>query len=139
MTYRLSQASFDKLQGVHPDLVKVCLKAIELTSVDFRITQGVRTLAEQKMIYAQGRTRPGKIVTWTLKSRHIGGFAIDFVAMPDSKNISWDEKYYPFIGEAFKLASRMLNIPIVWGGDFKKNKDYPHVELDKNFYPDKEV
>jgi peptidoglycan L-alanyl-D-glutamate endopeptidase CwlK len=89
--------------------------------------QGNRTLAQQRIIYAQGRTKPGPIVTWTLKSKHIGGNAIDFAALVNGK-ISWNAKLYPAIAKAFKQAASDLNIPIIWGGDWKA-KDWGHVQL----------
>ena len=135
MGFSFSKASLDKLKGVHHDLVKICQRAIQLSEVDFRITCGVRTKAEQEALYAQGRTKPGKIVTQTLKSRHIGGFAVDVVALPHGV-VSWNPIFYKQIAEAFKAAESELSIPIEWGGDWKF-KDYPHFELDRHIYPDK--
>lgn len=43
MTYKLSKKSLSKLDGVHPDLVKVVKRAIEITECDFTITEGLRT------------------------------------------------------------------------------------------------
>ncbi|WP_445147328.1 hypothetical protein [Dyella sp. Tek66A03] len=43
------------------------------SEVDFTVTAGYRTHAEQDALYAQGRTKPGNVVTWTRNSRHIGG------------------------------------------------------------------
>ena len=43
--FRLSARSLSRLEGVHPDLVKVVKRAIELTEVDFMVTEGVRTAA----------------------------------------------------------------------------------------------
>jgi peptidoglycan LD-endopeptidase CwlK len=133
MTFRLSQTSLKKLDGVHPDLVNVCHEAIKRTKVDFGITCGVRTQEEQKKLYAQGRTEPGKIVTWTLDSRHRTGHAVDVVAYIDGE-VSWDEKYYDLIAEAFLEAAAALKVPLVWGGNFQK-PDRPHMELNRMFYP----
>lgn len=134
MTFRFSQASLDKLHGIHPDLVRVAQLAIETSPVDFKIVQGVRTQEYQNALYAQGRTAPGPIVTWTRKSRHIGGFAIDVAAWIDGK-IDWDAKHYGPITDNFRVASRLLNVPIVLGIDWKKKPDLGHIELDGNFYP----
>ena len=48
MGFSLSSRSLGKLEGVHPDMVAVVKRAIELTDVDFGVTYGVRTLAEQE-------------------------------------------------------------------------------------------
>ena len=57
MAFKLSQRSLDKLNGVHPDMVAVVKRAIELTDVDFGVTYGVRTLAEQEELYNSGRSQ----------------------------------------------------------------------------------
>jgi peptidoglycan L-alanyl-D-glutamate endopeptidase CwlK len=123
----LSAASEKKLVGVKPALVKLVRRAAELAP-PFQIVQGNRTVAQQKAIYAQGRTKPGPIVTWTLKSSHIGGRAIDFAALVSGK-ISWNPKHYPEIAKAFKQAAKELKTPIIWGGDWKKTKDWGHIQL----------
>ena len=54
--FNYSKQSLQKLEGVHPDLVKVMKLAITNSPYDFKITQGVRTGAEQYALYCQGRT-----------------------------------------------------------------------------------
>ena len=66
-------ASLKNLQGVHPQLVAVVQRAIQVTTQDFSVLQSVRTQAEQDEKYAQGRTKPGPVVTWTRHSKHIPG------------------------------------------------------------------
>ncbi|WP_141316419.1 M15 family metallopeptidase, partial [Lysinibacillus sphaericus] len=39
------------------------------------VTETYRSQARQNYLYTQGRTRPGKIVTWTLKSNHTSRLA----------------------------------------------------------------
>ena len=56
MAFSLSNRSKGKLEGVHPDMVSVVKRAIELTKVDFGVTYGVRTLEEQKKLYDSGRS-----------------------------------------------------------------------------------
>lgn len=132
--FKFSKASYEKLKGVHPDLVKVMEHAIQNSPVDFRITQGVRTQEEQDALYAQGRTKPGQIVTWTRKSRHITGHAVDVVALVNGK-ISWEIPYYRQIADTVKEVAVQLGIMVDCGADWVKNKDYPHIELEKSRYP----
>jgi len=47
--------------------------------LSIRVFEARRTLARQKWLYAQGRTRKGKIVTWTMQSNHLDGEAVDIV------------------------------------------------------------
>ena len=123
----LNAASLKKLAKVNPDLIKVCERAEQICKQRFEIVQGNRTQAEQNAIYAQGRTKPGKIVTWTKASKHIGGRAIDFAALVGGK-INWNTRYYPEIAAAFKQAAKELKIGVEWGGDWK-TKDWGHVQL----------
>ena len=48
MDFKLSQRSLDRLKGVDPDLVEVVKRAIDLTEVDFGVSEGLRTLERQK-------------------------------------------------------------------------------------------
>lgn len=134
MTFKPSKRTTDNLAGVHPNLIKVLMRAYAITTVDFGIVaKAVRTQAEQDALYAQGRNgNPGPIVTWTRESKHIiqadgYGHAIDFVAFVGSQ-LSWDEKLYYPIADAIKTAAKELGISIRCGIDWQK-KDYGHVEL----------
>ena len=134
MTYKLGTRSRENLKGVHPDLVKVVERAIEITTQDFTVIEGVRTAERQKELYAQGRTTKGPIVTYTdgvkKKSNHQPkadgkGHAVDIVPYP----VDWNSSVkFDNIANAMKLAACQLEIPIVWGGDWKM-LDKPHFEL----------
>lgn len=127
MTYSLSNQSYRRLDGVHPDLVRVVELAIALTDVDFTVTEGVRSLVRQQQLVAAGASQ-------TLKSRHITGHAVDLAAFVGGK-IAWDWPLYHKIADAMKSAAKELDIPIVWGGDWKSFPDGPHFELDRKAYP----
>ena len=112
MSFRLSQRSMDRLEGVHPDMTAVVERAIQLTGIDFGVTQGVRTLDEQKANVAAGRSQ-------TMASKHLlqdDGFshAVDVVAYvgPD---ISWELNVYDDICDAFKEAAKEVGCSIKWG------------------------
>lgn len=129
MTWTLDKASLKKLATVKPALQKVVHYAAEICPVPFAIVSGNRTQKEQDALFAQGRTKKGSIVTWTRKSKHIGGGAIDFAALKNGK-IDWhDLKPYPVIAKYFKGAARRLKTPIEWGGDWKRTPDWGHVQL----------
>lgn len=98
MSFRLSQRSRAALHGVHPDLVVVVEAAIELTPVDFMVTEGLRTAARQAELVRAGASR-------TLNSRHLTGHAIDVAAWVDGQ-VRWDWPLYPRIAEAFKAAAK---------------------------------
>lgn len=127
MNFRLSTRSRDRLKGVHPDLVRVVERAIQLTGVDFMITEGLRTPARQAELKRAGASQ-------TLNSRHLTGHAVDVAAWVDG-DVRWDWPLYPHIAAAFKQAARELNTPIIWGGDWPRLRDGPHFELDRKAYP----
>lgn len=123
----LSDRSKRALAGVHPDLVKVVERAIQITEVDFVVTEGLRSEETQARYVAGGKSR-------TMNSRHLTGHAVDVAALVKGK-ASWVMSDYEKIARAFKKAAYELGIPIVWGGDWASFKDGPHFELDRRRYP----
>jgi peptidoglycan L-alanyl-D-glutamate endopeptidase CwlK len=152
--FKLGESSKKELQGVHPDLVAVVKRAIELTVQDFSVHDGIRTLAEQKKLVAGGASQ-------TLDSRHITGHAVDLVPYINGKlRWEWDPIY--MIADAVRKAAQELGTSIRWGGawdvDFTESSesaedlvaqyvarrkasglrafiDGPHFELPKAKYP----
>ena len=53
--FKLSSRSLEKLEGVNPLLVDTVKEAIKLSSVDFGVIYGVRSLAEQEKLYKSKR------------------------------------------------------------------------------------
>ena len=112
MAFKLSNRSLKKLEGVHPDMVATVKRAIELTTVDFGVTYGVRTLEEQKKLYASGRSQ-------TMKSRHLiqgDGYshAVDLVAY-DGSDVVWEINVYDNIADAMAEAANEVGCKIKWG------------------------
>lgn len=140
MAYVLGEKSLARLEGVHPKLVAVVQRAIVLTTQDFMVLEGVRPPERQRELYAQGRTKPGKIVTWTMKSNHFKnertgfGHAVDLVPFP----VDWtDLKKFDAVSRAMFQAADELDTPIRWGADWDRDgkprergeSDSPHFEL----------
>jgi peptidoglycan L-alanyl-D-glutamate endopeptidase CwlK len=137
MAIKLSKTSLARLKGVNPSLVKVVLRAAELATQtqDFSVLEGVRTKARQKALYAQGRTKKGPIVTWTLNSKHIEGKAVDLIPYPEG----WKAKTNKFneIAALMFKAAKELGVTIRWGADWDRDGkprergefDSPHFEL----------
>jgi len=96
------------MEGVHPDMVKVVHRAIELTETDFGVTEGLRTVERQRTLVASGASK-------TMNSRHITGHAVDLVAYIGTQ-IRWDFGLYYNLAAAMRAASKELDIPVVWGG-----------------------
>ena len=125
MAYRLSNRSLQSLSGVHPDLVAVVKLAITITEQDFTVIEGIRNINRQRELYKAGKST-------TMNSRHITGHAVDMVPWP----VDWEDiERFEIMAEAMKLAAKELDIPVVWGGDWKSFYDAPHFELDRKSYP----
>lgn len=127
-------AHMERMQGVHPRLWELVRQWCAKLDFDILITSGVRTNQQQADIYAQGRTKPGKVVTraptaaLTPHGRRFFegvayGCAIDAYPVdgdaPDYTNL---EKYQAMADVADGLGG------IAWGGRFKGLPDYGHFE-----------
>ena len=54
MPYQLGTRSLQNLSGVHPDLVAVVKRAIELTEQDFSVIEGIRNIDRQRQLFKSG-------------------------------------------------------------------------------------
>ncbi|WP_396190320.1 M15 family metallopeptidase [Flavobacterium sp.] len=125
----LTKTSLARLQGVHPDLVRAVKRAAadwKDPDTGFIVTQGLRTLAEQKLLKAKGASK-------TLNSRHLTGHAVDLAATVGGA-VRWDWPLYDKLAKAMKAAAKAEKVPITWGGDWVNFKDGPHFELPRNLY-----
>lgn len=104
----LSKKSRDRLAGVHPDLVKVVERAIEITEIDFTVLEGARSKARQAQLVASGASK-------TMDSRHLTGHAVDLAAYV-AGSTRWDWPLYYKLAEAVQQAAKELSVQIVWGG-----------------------
>jgi len=105
--FQLSQKSLNKLQGVNPKLVQVVKRAIQLSTVDFGVSEGLRTIETQRKYVAAGKSQ-------TMASKHLEGKAVDLIAYVDG-NISWELNLYDNIADAMAKAAKELNVPLRWG------------------------
>lgn len=153
MTFALGNLSRQNLVGVHPDLVRVVLRAIEITAHDFQVYDGVRTIEEQAALVASGASK-------TMESRHLTGHAVDLVPVVNGK-LRWEMGPCCAIAEAVRLAAQQCGVQVRWGGDWEILNGYidppeemiaeyverrrsqgkrafidgPHFELPKGIYP----
>lgn len=142
MTYSLSNKSLNKMEGVHPTLIRLIKESIVDSPFDFAITQGVRSAAYQHELYQQGRTKPGRIITnadgYRRKSNHQVkedglGYAVDFVIVNPDSSYDWNSiNKYIAVGEHICNVAKELGIQVSWGGRWTSFKDYVHVELIKS-------
>ena len=124
MSYKLGTRSMQNLSGVHPDLVSVVKRAIQITEQDFTVIEGIRNLNRQRELFKAGKSK-------TLNSRHLTGHAVDMVPWP----VDWNDlARFEVVAEAMKEAAEELNVELDWGGDWKSFYDGPHFELDRKVY-----
>lgn len=124
------------LAGVHADLAKV-IRAASQHPQPFIVVQGLRTGAQQAAALASGHST-------TLHSRHLPhpldglSRAVDVVAMTGGKvdyAAGHEEKVFGAIADQIKIAAHELGIPVEWGGDWRKFRDYAHLQLPWKQYP----
>jgi len=126
MSITLGSRSLSRLEGVHPDLVRVVKRAAAMSDLDFTVLEGLRTEARQRQLFKEGASK-------TLNSRHLTGHAVDLAPMLDGK-VSWDWPLYHRLAKTVKSAADFEKVPLQWGGDWRF-KDGPHWELPWKQYP----
>lgn len=107
-------------------LARKYLAACSSAGLDVLVTCTLRTMDEQSALYAEGRTRPGQIVTWAKagESPHNFGLAFDVVGLRNSKPV-W-EAGDPLWTQLGSIASA---VGLDWGGLFERGKiDKPHMQ-----------
>lgn len=119
--FQLGAASLQRLAGVHPDLIRVVKRAIEITPIDFTVLEGLRSRERQRQLVAKGASK-------TMNSRHLNGHAVDIAPLVNGK-VSWDWQYYHPLAAAVKQAAREVGVVVEWGGDWTRFKDGPHWQL----------
>ena len=127
MAFKFGERSESRLQGVHPDLVKVVRRALEISKVDFAVLEGVRPIERQQELVKSGASQ-------TMKSRHLTGHAVDIAPFVGNQ-VRWDWPLYYKLAEAMYAAARELNVPIEWGGRWTSFPDGPHWQLPWKDYP----
>lgn len=125
--FQLGPRSKMRLNGVHPDLVKVVERAIQTSTVDFTVLEGIRTVERQRALVEAGASQ-------SLNSRHITGHAVDLGAWVDDQ-VDWSWPLYYKIARAMKEAAKELNVDIEAGADWVTFKDGPHFQLSRKSYP----
>ena len=140
----MDKITLERIKLIHPklekELNKIYAEICEALDgrAECRFTHTLRTFAEQDALYAQGRTKPGKIVTNAKSGRswHNYGMAVDIVLLIDKnrdgvfESISYDTKA-DFDGDGRRDWIEVVNIfkqyGWEWGGDWKF-VDNPHFQ-----------
>ena len=108
MSFKLSTRSLTKLQGVDKRLVAVVRRAIEITTVDFGVVDGVRTPEQQMEYFKKG------VSQISVGGKHVEGKAVDLMAYVGARG-SWELNLYDNIADAMKQAAIENNVAVRWG------------------------
>lgn len=117
-----------KLEDLHPTVQKLCAEFIEKCKqidINVTITSTYRDNSYQNDLYAQGRTKPGKIVTKAKggQSMHNWKVAFDFVPLDKAGKADWNNT------KAFEACGKVAqSVGLEWGGSWKF-KDMPHCQF----------
>lgn len=113
--FQLSTRSIGRLSGVHPDLVKVVKRAIQISNYDFMVVEGLRTIETQREYVKNG-------VSKTMNSFHLTGHAVDLAPLENGA-IDWENKKGQFdsVAKAMMQAAKELGVKVVYGGVWDKN------------------
>lgn len=138
MIFTFGQRSESELRGVHPDLVAVVRRALELTAVDFAVHDGLRTDAEQAEYVRTG-------VSKTMNSKHLlqhdgYGHAVDLVPYVNGK-LRWEWPVCYQVAAAVKQATVEFGLVLTWGGvfDSRLNDLGPNLSTEVDSYTDRFV
>lgn len=108
MAYVLGAKSLARLDGVHPDLVRVVKRAITITPQDFTVQEGLRSRATQADYVNRG-------VSKTMNSRHLTGHAVDLVPWINGQP-RWEWPPIFVMADAVRRAAIIEEVRLVWGG-----------------------
>lgn len=134
---QLDERSEKRLEGVNDALVNVVRRAAKRLPFTLFVVEGLRTRERQAELYAQGRTKPGRKVTWTLHSKHLEGKAVDLAPLINGA-IDWaDLSKFDAVAKAMQDAAKEVGVTVRWGGDWdmdgqpreRGESDSPHFEL----------
>lgn len=108
--FKFGKASLKELEGVKVELVRLAHRALELSTQDFCVYDGLRTTKEQQALVAKGASQ-------TMQSKHLKGLAIDLVPWINGKPVWEWEPIYDIV-MAVDAAAREMGIEhkIRWGG-----------------------
>ncbi len=110
-----------------PEVQPIARSLVHRAAADgirIKVISGLRTYAEQDELYAQGRTKPGPIVTKARGgySNHNFGIAFDVGVFEGSRYLQESPKYAA-------VGALGMELGLEWGGTWKSIVDQPHFQL----------
>jgi len=135
-----SEALLSKVNPILAAKVRSMAETLAAQGITIIVVQGLRTIAEQDALYAQGRTTPGKIVTNAKggQSYHNFGLACDCAPENPDGSIDWNASHPTWKA----MEAEAVKVGLVSGANWVRFVDAPHVQLTGKFpegAPDTEV
>lgn len=144
-----SQKTLQELGTVEPELVSVIVRAAALSRLPFEVSQGARSIAQQRQYFKEGKSKvnPDAYVSKEAlyaAAKHVTGpgaplsRAVD-VFVPGQEGGAYDKHALCYLAGVMEASARSMDIKIRWGGDFDRDgilveagtfQDLPHFELD---------
>lgn len=120
---RSEQCIATLLPEVRP-LARALIEKAALHGIAIKIVSGTRSYAEQKALYAKGRTAPGPKVTNARAghSNHNFGIAFDIGVFEGNRYLGDSPKYKA-------VGALGMDLGLEWGGSWKTIVDQPHYQL----------
>lgn len=134
----LLERSVRNMGEVHPVVKESTIEMIRRAyalNINVQISAGLRTNAQQNALYAQGRTKPGNIVTNARAgySNHNFGLAVDYFLVSHDGTVGiWDisrDMNASGVADWIEVSRIAKSLGFSWGGDWKSFRDYPHIEM----------
>ncbi len=135
LTTAIDKPSLDKIKKLHPSVRNEVMSIVQEINTKVltgrskvRISQGLRTFAEQDKLFAQ---RPKVTNARGGQSVHNYGFAVDIVLIIDGKTASWDTKKdwdNDKVNDWDECVKVFAKYGWNWGGNWHSFKDMPHFD-----------
>lgn len=131
MAFYFSQRSRDNMEGLHPDMIRVLERGLELSPYDFGVDESLRTKKKQEIMYRTGKSQ-------TMDSLHLmqpDGYAhaVDLYVFVNGE-ATWEHKYFRKVVQALFTAAIELGVQIEAGTLWRDFIDSPHIQLNQKYY-----
>jgi peptidoglycan L-alanyl-D-glutamate endopeptidase CwlK len=120
----INSRNLDDLLPVVREKAKAFIAACLLEGIDVIVTSTFRDYESQNALYAQGRTKPGKIVTNAKggDSFHNHRCALDFAPIKNGK-IDWND-----VRTFTRCGQIAESVGLEWAGRWKSFRELAHVQ-----------
>lgn len=130
----VDERSQKNIETLAPEVQPLAQRLIETAvaqGINAKIICGTRSFEEQDKLYAQGRSRPGQVVT---KAR--GGFSWHNYGMAFDVGIFSDDgkEYYGESAAYAEVGKIGEAIGLEWGGSWEGFPDEPHFQYNPKHY-----